>query len=443
MNGKPITAENLGKKYLISHQDGATYRTFRETLTDGVRQAGKRILGGGGGRTVKENFWALRDLDFEIGEGDRVGIIGRNGAGKTTLLKILSRVTKPSTGRAVVRGRVASMLEVGTGFHPELTGRENIFLNGAILGMKREEIIRKFDDIVGFAEIETFLDTPVKRFSSGMYVRLAFSILAHCELEILLLDEVLAVGDAMFQKRCIGKMEDVSRREGRTVLIVSHNMSVVMNLCRRALLLDDGRLVKDGPSREVVEHYLATAPATSGERTWSDGEKAPGTEMVQLQSVRILQEGNDRPVAETDISKEIEVEITYRNRLEGTPMYAALHLMDPGGVVVFSTSNHRSVSLTRDRWHGVPHPRGTFRSTCRIPGNFLNEGDYNITAIVGKGISDTQIYLENAVSFRVFDTGEMRKEYYGKWAGVIRPKLAWQTDRLDGAEREEGEDRDE
>jgi lipopolysaccharide transport system ATP-binding protein len=426
----PITTERLGKKYLIAHRERERYLTLRDTIAAGGRRLGRALLGRPAGERARsrEEFWALRDLSVEIRQGERVGIIGRNGSGKTTLLKVLSRVTEPSAGRAVVRGRVASMLEVGTGFHPELTGRENIFLNGSILGMRREEIIRKFDDIVAFAEIGKFLDTPVKRFSSGMYVRLAFSILAHCELEILLLDEVLAVGDAMFQKRCVGKMEEVSRREGRTVLIVSHNMPVIMNLCERALLLDGGTLVQDGPSAAVVDYYLSTAPASAGERVWPDPATAPGTGIVRLIAVRILQEGSEAPLAEVDIAKEVRVELSYLNLVEGSRMYAAIHLQDHRGTIVFSTNNHRSVSLTRDRWQGVPHPPGVFRAVCTIPGTFLNEGDYSVTAIVGTNVQDTQVYEEHAVAFRVHDTGEMRKEYYGGWAGVVRPRLAWQTE---------------
>ncbi|UFS69722.1 ABC transporter ATP-binding protein [Geomonas sp. RF6] len=254
-----INVENLGKKYLLRHAgQGAASGSFREMLSEGAKRVGRRIIGAGGGSHAPcEEFWALRDVSFQIRQGDRIGIIGRNGAGKSTLLKILSRITDPSSGSVSIRGRVASLLEVGTGFHPELTGRENIFLNGAILGMGRQEIRKKFDEIVDFAEIERFLDTPVKRYSSGMYVRLAFAVAAHLEPEILLVDEVLAVGDAQFQKKCLGKMEEVSARGGRTVVFVSHNMATISSLCNRTILLEKGSVCADGDTSVVIERYLA------------------------------------------------------------------------------------------------------------------------------------------------------------------------------------------
>ena len=261
MSDVVIKAEGLGKKYLIGHQsERERYTALRDVLARNVKSvlhktrqvlSGQQLLAG----DEVEEFWALRDIDFEIKRGDRVGIIGRNGAGKSTLLKILSRITEPSTGRVEIRGRVASLLEVGTGFHPELTGRENIYLNGAILGMTRAEIKKKFDEIVDFAGVEKFLDTPVKRYSSGMYVRLAFAVAAHLEPEILVVDEVLAVGDAEFQKKCLGKMEDVSKNEGRTVLFVSHNMGAIKNLCGFGILLNEGNLHFSGPMEETLSHY--------------------------------------------------------------------------------------------------------------------------------------------------------------------------------------------
>ena len=255
-----ITVENLGKKYLLRHQSGQQpYVALRDVLSDGVRNLGRKLLGRGDASArgaEQEEFWALRDVSFEVRQGDRIGIIGRNGAGKSTLLKILSRITEPTTGSVRIKGRVASLLEVGTGFHPELTGRENIFLNGAILGMGRAEIKRKFDEIVDFAEIEKFLDTPVKRYSSGMYVRLAFAVAAHLEPEILIVDEVLAVGDAQFQKKCLGKMEDVSAKEGRTVLFVSHNMGAVKSLCNRGVILSRGIATLDSDIDSVINSYI-------------------------------------------------------------------------------------------------------------------------------------------------------------------------------------------
>ncbi len=246
-----IKVSSLSKKYILSHENKPSYKTFRETLTNGIRN----VLKAKQTEHSVEEFWALKEIDFEIQKGERVGIIGRNGAGKSTLLKILSRIVEPTTGRIEINGRVASLLEVGTGFHPELTGRENIYLNGTILGMKRVEIKKKFDEIVAFSEVEKFLDTPVKRYSSGMYVRLAFAVAAHLEPEILIVDEVLAVGDASFQKKCLGKMEGVSKNEGRTVIFVSHNLGAVSSLCNKIIYLDKGKIVFNGDSQEGIELY--------------------------------------------------------------------------------------------------------------------------------------------------------------------------------------------
>lgn len=259
-----ITVENLGKKYILQHQRREPYTALRDVISDGFAAIGKRLIhpfrqtpcSSPFVPASQEDFWALKDVSFEVNQGDRIGIIGRNGAGKSTLLKILSRITEPTTGSIRIKGRVASLLEVGTGFHPELTGRENIFLNGAILGMGRAEIKKKFDEIVDFAEIEKFLDTPVKRYSSGMYVRLAFAVAAHLEPEILVVDEVLAVGDFAFQKKCLGKMEDVSAKEGRTVLFVSHNMAMVKNLCSRGIVLNDGCKVSDTIVDSAISDYF-------------------------------------------------------------------------------------------------------------------------------------------------------------------------------------------
>ncbi|MBA4138082.1 MAG: ABC transporter ATP-binding protein [Opitutus sp.] len=258
-----IRVENLGKCYRLAHE--ARHDTLRDSLAHGAEGFARRLLGRSAARATSEEFWALRDISFEVQRGEVVGVIGRNGAGKSTLLKILSRITEPTQGRVHLRGRVASLLEVGTGFHPELTGRENIFLNGAILGMGRAEIARKFDEIVAFAEVERFLDTPVKHYSSGMYVRLAFAVAAHLEPEILIVDEVLAVGDAQFQQKCLGKMESVAASEGRTVLFVSHNVAAIARLCSTCLLLDQGRLAFAGNTAVSINRYLsATQQSADG-----------------------------------------------------------------------------------------------------------------------------------------------------------------------------------
>lgn len=254
-----IEAQRLSKRYLIGRAERNIYPTMRESIVRGVQSLGRRVRPGGGSGPRHQEFWALRDISFEIRQGDRVGIVGRNGAGKTTLLKILSRITEPYSGRVRIRGRVATLLEVGTGFHPELTGRENIFLNSAILGMSRSEIRQKFDAIVAFADLAQFLETPVKRYSSGMYVRLAFAIAAHLEPDILIVDEVLAVGDAQFQQKCLGKMDEAASTQGRTVLFVSHNLTAVQSLCNTCLWLQDGQLVQHGLTRAIVHEYLRSA----------------------------------------------------------------------------------------------------------------------------------------------------------------------------------------
>jgi len=296
--------------------------------------------------------------------------------------------------------------------------------------MKKAELRSKFDEIVAFAEIEKFLDTPVKRYSSGMYVRLAFAVAAHLEPEILLVDEVLAVGDAEFQKKCLGKMGDIGR-EGRTVLLVSHNLPCIVNLCQRAVLLNTGTVITDGKSAEVVQYYLATARSAGGEVVWHDPAKAPGNDIVRLHAVRILQDDIAGSTADVDISKEVRIQISYWNLQEGAVLYPAIWLRDQIGTCVLSSSHHKSISLTEDYWYGRPHPMGLFQSVCCIPGNFLNEGLYSIAAIAGKGISDTQMLEDYVISFHVHDTGEMRKEFLGGWIGTVRPRLAWHTEYIE------------
>jgi lipopolysaccharide transport system ATP-binding protein len=426
MSDPAIRVEGLDKRYRLGEQ--ASYRTLRDLLARPFAWLPSQPV------RRPEHFWALRDVSFEVGHGEVVGVVGRNGAGKSTLLKILSRITKPTAGRVEIRGRVASLLEVGTGFHPELSGRENIYLNGAILGMRRREIEGKFDEIVAFAEVERFVDTPVKHYSSGMYVRLAFAVAAHLEPEILLVDEVLAVGDVGFQEKCLGKMGSIGR-DGRTVVLVSHNMAAVVNLCQRGILLDQGRVVHNGPVKEVATQYIAAVRTTAGEVVWPHRDDAPGNDTVRLHAVRILQPGSMSSTADVDISKEILVEIDYWNLKPSEVLYPAMCLRDHIGTYVLASSNHRSISLTPDPWSRRPHPVGLFRSECRIPGNFLNEGLYSVTAIVGRGVTDTQVLMDYAVSFRVHDTGEMRKEFTGGWIGTVRPRLAWRTEYLEDRQR--------
>jgi len=295
--------------------------------------------------------------------------------------------------------------------------------------MTKEEIRKRFDEIVAFAEVEKFLDTPVKRYSSGMYVRLAFAVAAHLEPEILVVDEVLAVGDAQFQKKSLGKMQEVAK-SGRTVLFVSHNMATVANLCDRTILLHHGQKLVDGIPSETISHYLSLGQVASNELKWADPASAPGNDIVRLHRVRVLQAEDDTGTEDLDISKETRIQIEFWNLKDGEHLYAAIWLRHESGAVVLSSGTPRCMNLTPDAWYGNPHPAGLYRAEGSIPANFLNEGVYSVTPIVGRGVSDTQILLEWALSFKVHDTGEMRKEYYGKWIGVIRPKLAWRTERL-------------
>jgi len=324
MSDTVIKAEHLSKKYIINHQKGGGYVALRDVITAGAKNLAKKIASPFlvSGATATEEFFALKDVSFEIKQGDRVGIIGRNGAGKSTLLKILSRITEPTIGRVEITGQVASLLEVGTGFHPELTGRENIYLNGAILGMGRKEIKRKFDEIVDFSEVEKFLDTPVKHYSSGMYVRLAFSVAAHLEPEILIVDEVLAVGDAQFQKKCLGKMGEVGK-EGRTVLFVSHNMAAVQSLCDRAYLLDHGQVACSGPTGDVITTYMQGIAETS-EIPLTDRADRKGDGRVRLTSISIDSGSDGSPVRCSD-SMRIKIGYKAEHGLSGVSVLIGIY----------------------------------------------------------------------------------------------------------------------
>ncbi|WP_373652324.1 ABC transporter ATP-binding protein [Schlesneria sp. DSM 10557] len=430
MSDFALRVEGLTKSFRLGHR--VSYHRFSELIENvatNLARLPRRLMSARGASQTNspEMFQALDDVSFEIQRGEVVGFIGRNGAGKSTLLKLLSRITYPTHGRIEIRGRVGSLLEVGTGFHPELTGRENIFMNGAVLGMTRREIRKKFDEIVAFSEVERFLDTAVKHYSSGMYVRLAFAVAAHLEPEILIVDEVLAVGDAAFQQKCLGKMGSASR-QGKTVLIVSHSLPVITNLCKRAILLEKGKITANGTPAEVVKQYLANVRSASGEVVWPSQETAPGNDMVRLHAVRVVQSEVEGATADVDIAHDISVKISYWNLIPNQQLYAALWLKDSNGTFVLATSNVKAISLTDDPWYGTPQPVGLFESTCTIPGNFLNEGRYTISAIVGRVPQKTTILQESVLTFDVHDTGSMREEYFGNWTGpVIRPRLPWNT----------------
>lgn len=421
MSNTIIRVNNLSKKYILSQQQEgiSRYKSLRETISNGARSLGKKLLKPSDKliyNPTREEFWALNDVSFDIKQGDRIGVIGRNGAGKSTLLKILSRVTEPTSGSISIKGRVASLLEVGTGFHPELTGRENIYLNGAILGMSKAEIKRKFDEIVNFAEVEKFLDTPVKRYSSGMYVRLAFAVAAHLEPEILIVDEVLAVGDAKFQKKCLGKMSDVSEKEGRTVLFVSHNMAALKNLCDRAILLKSGRLVTDGETHQVVSRYLESDDDSKVlEKIWQDVETAPGNDKVRLHKIRVIPALVDSE-DEIAVDTPLKIEFEYWNYLDGAHLNLSLIVYTLEGVCVFN-------SISRS----IPCPLGLIRGVCSIPGNLLNDGNYQITMLVVQDAATVLYRCENLLSFAVHDV-ERESNWYGKWQGVVRPNLNWQLE---------------
>ena len=428
MSAPAIRCEGLSKRFSLGTRP--TYGRLSETLTDLGRRAAGRLTGRENTAVPADrDLWALRDVSFDVQPGEVVGIIGRNGAGKSTLLKLLTRITPPTSGRATVRGRVGSLLEVGTGFHPELTGRENVYLNGAILGMSRREIARKFDEIVAFAEMERFLDTPVKRYSSGMTVRLAFAVAAHLEPEVLIIDEVLSVGDVEFQKKCLGKVGDASRH-GRTVLIVSHNLPSISNLCSRAVMLEGGRIVRQGETGEIVAAYLARSRSAGGVVVYERPEVAPGGEAARLHSVRILQEGVEGPTADVDIAKEIVVEITYWILREAVSCFAAIWLRDCSGIDVLASAAAPGFTRTRDDWFGRSQPPGLYVSRCRLPPQFLNEGIFRVTPIVNRQPWENEVLVEDLVEFRGYDTGSMRELFTGTWLGVVRPQLDWRTERI-------------
>ena len=365
-----IRTHKISKQYHIGGPKEG-YTTLRDsimsTLMTPIRRTRKLMQGQAtGAAELDEQFWALNEISFEVKYGEVVGIIGRNGAGKSTLLKILSRITEPTAGYADVYGRVGSLLEVGTGFHPELTGRENVYLNGAILGMTKGEIDRKFDEIVDFSEIEKFIDTPVKHYSSGMQMRLAFAVAAHLEPEILVIDEVLSVGDAAFQKKCLNKMEDIEG-QGRTVLFVSHNMPAVTRLCERTILLDQGQILKDGPSAEVVGVYLNSGLGMTAIREWENLPDAPGDDVVKLRGVRICTEEKEVKDA-MDIRRPIGLEMTFDVLQSGYVMYPYYNVVNEEGQRVFSVIDQDPY------WRDRPREKGRYVCIAWIPGNLLSEG---------------------------------------------------------------------
>jgi lipopolysaccharide transport system ATP-binding protein len=424
MAAPAVRVTHLRKRYRLG-QAGEGFDTLRDAIA-GVAGRMVRKLRASQAAESRRTLWALDDVSFDVAPGEVVGVIGGNGAGKTTLLKLLSRITEPTAGRIELNGRVGSLLEVGTGFHPELTGRENVFLNGAILGMRRTEIAGKFDEIVAFADVERFLDTPVKHYSSGMYVRLAFSVAAHLEPEILLVDEVLAVGDAAFQRKCLGKMQEVSRG-GRTVVFVSHSMPTVVRLCERAILLTNGRVAADGPPADVVACYLRSGLGTTAHRIWAPDD-APGTAWLKLRGIRVVDE--DRETAETfDMRDAVGIEIAFDVLGDGPPFIPMVVVNDDAGTHVFNAMDTDAI------WRR-PAEKGRHDVTAWIPGDLLNEGTLMVSVLLASlasGKSVKHAVASDAVAFSVVDLGKggtAKGDLVGRWGGAVCPLLRWTKQRV-------------
>jgi len=416
-----IRVQDIGKRYRIGGLDPG-YLTFRETLAKAVVAPINKLRRRSG--SSLEEVWALKEINFEVQQGEMVGIIGHNGAGKSTLLKILSHITVPTTGRSEVYGRIGSLLEVGTGFHPDLTGRENIFLNGAILGIRREEIARRFDEVVEFSGISNYINTPVKWYSSGMYLRLAFSVAAHLDTEVLFMDEVLAVGDVAFQFKCLDKMHEI-RQQGRTILFVSHSMAAVTRLCKRAILLEHGQMKADGPAEKVVNEYLGSNLKITNVREWPEQESAPGNDIVRLRGVRVRDEWGET-VESVDITSHVGVEFVYEVLQPGHSILPRLEVYNEQGVHLFTSHDVKS------EWRHLERPAGRYVSVAWVPGNFLTEGNFFVNAGLTTHVPAMAMHAQeaNVVTFQVVDSqrkDSARGDYVGPIPGVMRPILHWET----------------
>lgn len=417
-----IAVDRLGKRYRIRHETGSySYLALRDVIATRVRN----LLGGGGRADDREDFWALQDVSFTVGSGEVLGIIGRNGAGKSTLLKILSRITEPTRGRIELWGRVASLLEVGTGFHPELTGRENIFLNGAILGMSRAEMVRKFDEIVAFAEIERFLDTPVKRYSSGMYVRLAFAVAAHLDSEILIIDEVLAVGDAAFQRKCLGKMSDVCQ-DGRTILFVSHQLQAVRQLCHRAVWLDKGRVAAVGSSEDIVNQYVSLERRTDTlDAVNSELAQQPVDPDFRVRSIDVRQGG--RSTTEVSAGMPVEIRLEYDVFKDSFGLHVYFVLNDMDGSMIFESFHNG------DAQPNPLVPAGRYTSVATVPADFLAPRMYELQFLAAIA-SVRQVMRPVSVTLQAHATGRVNSAYAGyETPGKIAPLIPWRTERIGDA----------
>ena len=426
-NDLSILVRGIGKRYKI----GASQQradTLRDMITSQAQRIGSSLRGRRNRNNEADQIWALRDVSFEVKRGQALGIIGRNGAGKSTLLKVLSRVTDPTEGYGEMRGRVGSLLEVGTGFHPELSGRENIFLNGAILGMHKKEIEARFDEIVAFSEVEKFIDTPVKRYSSGMYLRLAFAVAAHLEPEILVVDEVLAVGDADFQRKCLGKMGDVAN-SGRTVLFVSHNMSAILRLTQDSIVLDKGKVILNAPSSEAVDFYLNRGLSKVGERFW-EGEEVPvSSAPFRPLAIRILDKLGQVSDSVRSVDP-IQIEIDYELTEDVTGLRVGFYLFTTRGEPIFTSFDIDSEELFKEF---TSRPKGVYTSRCTIPANTLNEGRF----LLGVNASSYGIrrYFQDdqALSFSVDASGAPGTHWPEARPGPVRPVLGWEIEPKGGA----------
>jgi lipopolysaccharide transport system ATP-binding protein len=424
-----ISVNNLGKQYRIGAAETKfRYNMLRDVLVDTfyapVRLA--KALIGKSERRANQNFvWALEDISFELEEGNVLGIVGRNGAGKSTLLKILSRITEPTKGTVSVRGRVGSLLEVGTGFHPELTGRENIYMNGAILGMKRTEIDRKFDEIVDFSEVTQFIDTPVKRYSSGMYLRLAFAVAAHLEPEILVVDEVLAVGDAEFQKKCLGKMGDVAQ-QGRTVLFVSHNMSAILRLTTEAIVLNKGKLIMRGPTQEAVDFYLSSGQAQAGERAW-DAEDVPAVSAPFRPISLKVKDGRGKVVDTIRSTEPVTLEFEYQLSSQVTGLRVGMYVSTMRGEYVLTSFDTDEPQLFEKF---DTRKAGRYISRATLPADIFNEGRYSV-GVNASSFGVRRYFMdENALAFNVDISGAPGTQWPEPRVGPIRPRLEWKIEKL-------------
>ena len=425
MNDVVVRVKELSKLYRVGQR--RRHDRLRDLLAEKMAAPFRREPSESGGLPEArpsvaslEQLWALRDVSFEVRHGEVIGIVGANGAGKSTLLKILSRITEPTSGHVEMVGRLGSLLEVGTGFNPDLTGRENVYLNGAILGMKREETRRRFDEIVEFAELERFIDTPVKRYSSGMYMRLAFAVAAHLEPDILIVDEVLAVGDAGFQRKCLGKIGNVAQ-SGRTVLFVSHNTLAVEDLCDRAIWIKEGRVAEEGDPKAVVSSYLQTTMASHTQRVWGDNA-AVGSEdgdVIMLRA-RVRPSGGS-PEDPITVHTPLDLELAFRKERPGGRLGLSVALYNEQGICVFTSGT------------GIDHgsypevPAGDYRNVCRVPGDLLNDGMHSVTVYIDRN-ERTVLQLDEALVFDVRDAVEARHGWHGKWVGAVRPMLEWSTE---------------